>query len=119
MFTKDISAPSPCLSPQPCLSPPSYLSAPFALQSNALEFQYDLCQIFLKKTGQQLQQKEAELMVNSEAFISTIRRREREKDLCSSTDSGSEEVIPSEQDEETSSNLNTFKRPEGLAWRKV
>ena len=51
-------------------------------------------------------------------MISTIRRRESEKDVCSSTDSGSEEVIPSEQEEE-SSNINAFRRAEGLAWRKV
>jgi hypothetical protein len=105
MFTKEINALDSCLAPSACLA------SPFALQSNALEFQYDLCQIFLKKTGEQLQQKEAELMVNSEALINTIRRRESEKDLCSSTDSGSEEVIVSEQDDETSSHLTNFKRP--------
>lgn len=57
MFTKEISALAPSLSPTSSL--------PFSLHSNALEFQYDICQIFLKKTGEQLQQKEAELMVRS------------------------------------------------------
>ena len=59
MFTKEINALDSCLAPS------TSHTSPFSLQSNALEFQYDLCQIFLKKTGEQLQHKEAELMVNS------------------------------------------------------
>jgi hypothetical protein len=39
-----------------CEGKPSSL---LPLHSNLLEFQYELCQIFIKKTGQQLHQQES------------------------------------------------------------
>lgn len=58
-------------------------------------------------------------MIQSQDLIKNLTHRENEKDLCVSTDSGSEQMISSEQDEENNSNLNALKRGDGVVWRKI
>jgi hypothetical protein len=47
------------------------------LQSNIMEFQYELCQIFIKKTGQQLHQQESQIMQNSADLLKFMSQRQK------------------------------------------
>ena len=39
--------------------------------------------------------------------------------MCATTDSGSEEVAISEQDDETNSKIYALRRADGAVWRKI
>lgn len=73
----------------------------------------------MKKTGEELHQRETKLIHENEEMLQRLVQRESDKELNSSTDSGCESGSIVIQDDISSNGGSPFKRGEGPTWRKV